>query len=615
VITVTGIRLRDIRAFEGEHFIPFDARLTVLMGRNNAGKSTVLRAPFLFLNGGAAEGPPAAEYFRHDATVCDVAVRFRLPLDELDAGISLPPQCLADITIQLEGVSRPLNNLPEFSSLQSAPEVEFGQRWTPIPSAEKGAGRTLRIVGGQGSYVDVTGGAAEVFLQSSQQRSNVNNDWFVTALTRSGAGNSALTAATFAHWEHAAATERGWIGRPNRRLMDTTEKTLQDTLIYLRMKHPAAFEHVRAALARAFPEFARLDFIDRTGKDAEYRPAFVLGKTKELARESIGSGAWTYLCILTAARTAKVTGARVLLLDEPHLYLHPGLERQLIDELLEDARWDGSPLQVVAATHSPTFVNAAVEHGTLNLLDWDDDRRTKVVVHTVRAGDGGGNVFDAIASPPSDLLYADRIVFVEGPSDVAALHLLARRRCDVGTRIRFVPLREADAIKSEVARYFSVIVQSHGTGFQARGLLILDADKKQGLVAAWDKLDSSRDPRKAAGLTVIWAGDPGNDIESIFCDEDFLVAYFAGHGVPDATSRPAIKIALAAIAPTATQKREKGCVAIATLHEQLVQGGGQTKADDLEALVRFYVGGIDEAFATTVRQRLEKIEDALRTMA
>ena len=44
-VLVTGIRLTNLRVFEGEHFFPVAEGLTVLMGRNNSGKSTVLRAP------------------------------------------------------------------------------------------------------------------------------------------------------------------------------------------------------------------------------------------------------------------------------------------------------------------------------------------------------------------------------------------------------------------------------------------------------------------------------------------------------------------------------------------------------------------------------------------
>jgi predicted ATP-dependent endonuclease of OLD family len=89
--------------------------------------------------------------------------------------------------------------------------------------------------------------------------------------------------------------------------------------------------------------------------------------------------------MLTAARAAKATGARTLILDEPHLYLHPGLERRLIRELTRPDYWHGAPLQLIVATHSPAFVDAAWADGQLYALDWTDRDHTAVSARDVTA--------------------------------------------------------------------------------------------------------------------------------------------------------------------------------------------------------------------------------------
>jgi hypothetical protein len=616
MVQLTGIRLTDVRTFEGEQFISIAPGLTVLVGRNNAGKSTVLRAPFLLPGPG-----PHASFCRSGAKYSEIALQMRIPAADLQRVAGFAPARLKDVQVAAASGHKvvPITNHSGFADWEARPLVEFGWHIAPPASAM----RTVRFV---------SNSDASESLQLFQKKSTpprlelaskwahvatAEVDWFGPALAAFSDPNGGLPPNFLAHWEHERV--RGvtdWIAQHTRRLVDTGESRLQETLTFLKMKHDGEFERISRALARALPEFERLDFIDVDGTGSIYRPAFVArGHASDvLARENIGSGAWTYLCILTAARAAKATGARVLFLDEPHLYLHPGLERLLIDELLDAQEWDDEPLQIVAATHSPTFVDAAVERGTLHILDWTDEKRTGVSVRTV-THDTAGAMFDSLTSRPSELLYADRLVFVEGPSDVVALRILARERCGARTPARYVPLKETDAIASEVARYFSVIIQGHGLGFRVRGLLVLDGDKQAALEAAWDKLDASLDPRKTTKLKIVWAtGRNGNDIESIFCDSDFLVAYFDSKGVAPTSSLPTITGALAKLAYPATKRGQKGCVAIRELHEALLGTAGATKADDLEVLMHFYTANADEPYAAAPRKHLAELEAALREL-
>ena len=71
---LTAIRLVDIRGFAGEHVVPIDAGLTVLMGPNNVGKTTLLRAPFLGVPPSRAMGGIAG-FARSAGGSCAVAVQ------------------------------------------------------------------------------------------------------------------------------------------------------------------------------------------------------------------------------------------------------------------------------------------------------------------------------------------------------------------------------------------------------------------------------------------------------------------------------------------------------------------------------------------------------------
>lgn len=623
MLELTAIRLANIRVFEGDHVLPVHPRLTVLMGRNNAGKSTVLRAPFLFLHNNAGRSP-WPDYHRDPATHADVALQFKVPADELERRVGFPvARVTNDVRIEGSGAPmQPLTSFTPFAQWAERPVVELG--WRVAPHPKRNIARTTRLVGSdRTSFLEITnqGPTVTVNIEGRTRTSSAVNDWFERSFaTLETAVEPSLTGLTFAHWEHhRVSAASGWMDQGSRRVLDyTDEKRLLEVLTFLRLKEPKEFERVATALHTAFPEFARLDFIDVNGSGFDYRPGFqVAGRRVPLSREQVGSGAWTYLCVIAAARAAKATNARILALDEPHIYLHPGLERRLIDDLVDEESWDGTPLQIIAATHSPTFVNAAVTAGVLNVLDWEDEPRSRARVASVSVGDNAHALLSSLGLEPGDLLYAERAIFVEGPSDIIALQLLLRMRCSPKHPVRFVPLGETDTIAANIARYFRILVQAHGAGLRTRALLLLDGDKRANLEKAWDKLDQAADPRKASGLDVVWSDARGNDLESVFCDLEFLTEYFVGRGVDAAAARGALEPALKSLAFPATRKAEKGCVAIRTVTAQLMgeNDSGLTKADDLECLMAYFVENADMSFASEVAKRIAPLERALRGLA
>ena len=618
MLQLIAIRLENVRVFRGEQFVRIGPGLTVLMGRNNAGKSTVLRAPFLRVEPSAG-GAPLHLFKRQDAPEGGVGLQFKLEASECKKTFDFEPRRLQDVQARLSEVASfvSLANLASFHEWELHPVVEIGVRWI---SGGRRSG-TLRITSESGTdWVEVGALGNRARIQGEVHLSNAEEKWFETAIRASLSDQqSGLPPAIFAFWEHQRDTS-GWIDQSKRRVIDTEEERLQETLVFLRMKHPAEFEAINRALQRALPEFTQLDFIDVESAGFGYRPGFVSRHASApLAREAIGAGAWSYLCILTAARAAKATGACVLLLDEPHLYMHPGLERLLLDELLDSQKWHGKPLQIVASTHSPAFVDAAAENGTLNILDWlEEDQRANVHVTAFAAGSNLG-AFEQLIARPSDLLYADRIVFVEGPSDAVAIRILARERCNVRRIVRYVPLRETDAVHSELARFFSVIVRGQGLGFRTSGLLVLDGDKRRACTSAWEKLNANEDPSKV--LIVVWAdGERDNDFESVFCDADFLVAYFAAapRNVKEETSRPVVAEQLSGVAyhQQNPSRVQKGCHAVRKLHAELLRENDSSgsKIDDLEGLMQFYVDHPTESFAAAPRTLLQKLEAELRNL-
>ena len=621
-VTLTGIRLANVRVFEGEHVIPIDPGLTVLMGRNNAGKSTVMRAPFL-LRPGHETPEYISHYKRMGSESFEVGLQFHICPRTFSETFVLSADRLVPASLRSTESAEPVRELRAFANWGENPSIEVGARATSASQATA----FVRAVGlERGTWIEATNGAPPmgVVAPESMPVSLVNGEWAQFALS---IAPKVVPDVVLASWEHhRAARVSNWVPQSSRRITDTDDVRVQEVLTFLRLKYPTEFERVNRAVKAALPEFGDIDFIEQANSGFDYRPGFIAsgGAERLLGRESIGSGVWSYLCILAAARAAKVTGARVLLLDEPQLYLHPGLESRLVDELLDPDLWDGAPLQIVAATHSPTFVNAAVSRGTLNILDWKDEARTSVEVTTF-THEKDGQFFDALTSPPSDLLYADKIVLVEGPSDVLPIRMLGRARCDLPNHVRFVPLLVADAVKSEIVRYFDIIVRAQGAGFRLGGLLILDGDKRA-VETVWDKLEGYVDPRRAPGLEVVFADFPlpgpgermsGNDLESLFCVPEFLVEYFVAKGLPRDSVITAVSDEVARIKYPSPSASGKGCAAIRKLHAALLgeEDNSGAKEDDLQQLTAFFIAHSEEAWSQLVKDRLRPIEDALKRLA
>ena len=370
---LAAIRLENVRVFQGENVIPVGPGLTVLMGRNNVGKSTILRAPFMFI--GTSSQRAMYGYFQRAG--CDtgsVGLQFSFTSQECSAMLGFAVARASDIQIMenRDAQSYPLSGIDSFRDWHLSPVVELGCSWRGNSSV-----RTLRLVSHkhpEQNWVEVNGRGdeARATIEGKPQLSNARHEWFTSALQHALLNaETGLTPDLVAHWEHERPEAISkWIEQSKRRVVDTEESRLQETLTFLKMKHSDEFDAISRSLKSALPEFARLDFIDTKGTGFDYRPGFVSAGAgpRALAREEIGTGAWSYLCIVTAARAAKATGARVLFLDEPQIHMHPGLERLLVQELLDESRWAGKPLQIVVSTHSPAFVNAAANGGVLNVI-------------------------------------------------------------------------------------------------------------------------------------------------------------------------------------------------------------------------------------------------------
>jgi len=604
------LRLRNIRCFRDTK-IPIHPKLTVIVGPNNAGKSTVLAALATFMG---QERVPNGTRELWQSSNCrhgtDFA-QFTVGLRGTASG-PLPEGIASSILAALPRPMRPVFE-PWSTSKEVLLEVVHGQY-----EDEDGHFRLLGTDPAEALGFRV---AAWSRLSNGEELSKANGGAKemlqpLRAFLREWRKTSAVT-----HWSHEEVLPEAVEKKYNRRqLHGDDEEGVKAALTFLKMRYDSEFRRLRKNFLATFPEFRSLEFQDQFARNKggpfEFRPALALAEDKEeseVTREQIGRGAWAYLSILTAARIAKCLRTRTLILDEPHLYLHPGIERALIAHLQDPEAWDHEPLQLIVSTHSPTLLDYAFRNGSVVILDWVDDTRTEVVAESLNSDQWPRDLI----SSPSDLFYGGQTIFVEGVSDRAAVSLLIRELGLRNDEFRIEPINLTDKLIDNL-ELIPLLGRSRKGGFTPKPILVLDADKKAVAERKWGKTAVGEDPKR--NFSVVFLGREDNDFESAFCEVEFLVAYFQSRQEPSPDCAPLtrekIKARLDAI-PARNEGRGlmrrqlKGCTAVSELHE--TAGLTESRKEGyLLHLVKFYLENRSKDYCQRVATNLEELTAALR---
>lgn len=190
-------------------------------------------------------------------------------------------------------------------------------------------------------------------------------------------------------------------------------QNLAQLLQTLQGKDRASFESIEKFVTTVFPEFRYIN------AESANNTVTITATLKDSARivklSNCGTGVEQILSLATFVITSPP--GTLILLDEPHSYLHPASERSLIDFLN-----DHKEHIYIIATHSPVIINS-VPPERINYLgvtkpeDVSDSRRARVPVP---------EILEYLGYKNSDLVFNDRLIFVEGESDQRILPILLR---------------------------------------------------------------------------------------------------------------------------------------------------------------------------------------------
>jgi ABC-type transport system involved in cytochrome c biogenesis ATPase subunit len=188
---------------------------------------------------------------------------------------------------------------------------------------------------------------------------------------------------------------------------------------------PETFGRIKKVIVDAFPEFRHLIVYKHEGN---VNLSFQLSTGERIPLVNCGTGVEQFLALATFVLTAK--SRSIILMDEPHAYLHPRAERNLIRFLESHPEH-----KYVVATHSTVMVNGVAPNRITFVRPpgspfKESDESLDVDMFLRMLGYRN-----------SDFFFYDKIVMVEGDADVLIISQLFKDKiAQMDEAINIVPL-------------------------------------------------------------------------------------------------------------------------------------------------------------------------------
>ena len=466
-----GIEFRNFACFERQ-FIPIRTGINLLVGRNNAGKTALLRGlsalealpvrnePRAFQTDLLGYLPARAQNFNFNV-ICQIENSdnlffYRIPQETWERVVA-------------EGVARWLFTVSASSRKISFARCEFV---TPDP----GSIQKEKV--------------APVIVQENLERvvaRRLNPDMGIVAsepitldMLASGLPIKLFNAGEFLgspleHFCNIKLISPHRVVVPRQSLQTVTDlpsnaQNLSQFLMTLHGRDREAFDAIEKFTIRVFPEFKHINLVPV--ENNQLLIDLTEARTnRRIALENCGTGVEQILTLATFILTTPKPG--LVLLDEPHSYLHPTAERALVQFLTEH-----SDHSYIISTHSAVLMNSV-----------EPDRVTHIsppgrgYARTSEPAETSRILFD-LGYRNSDAMFNDQLIFVEGRSDAKIVPILLSKDGEVDQaqldRTGFPVLegvgKGSTALQTSILRY-EKLLGAVGRADQSR-MYIFDGDRK-----------------------------------------------------------------------------------------------------------------------------------------
>lgn len=197
----------------------------------------------------------------------------------------------------------------------------------------------------------------------------------------------------------------------------TDGRTLATFLQTLQGDRDDLYEAIEEKFCTCFPEFTKVNVKFQGESQGISQNVLVTLREKGGRRVDLqNSGAGVEQALIMLACIFGTDEESLFLVDEPHNFLHPSLERIFIDLLLE------SKHSFLLATHSAQMINRVPPEQIVVIAKPGTPKSS-----TRETPQGRGELLAQLGYRNSDLLFHDALIFVEGPSDPAILAALFAR--------------------------------------------------------------------------------------------------------------------------------------------------------------------------------------------
>lgn len=264
---------------------------------------------------------------------------------------------------------------------------------------------------------------------------------------------------------HRVSNTEEWVDVVESSKINSDFSNYKETLFTIKLNEPAKFHKIEEELRSIFPEISNINI---KIKDKQIN-VFLYNKKNDcdVSINNMGTGVEQLLGLITAI--VSVETKSIFLIDEPHVFLHPYAERGFMNLLSKYPQH-----QYILATHSSIMINS-VSNDAICLLEKDSDD------HLHYKGNELKDVIKALELKPGDLWLSNAIIWVDGETEEAVLPMLLETICPEihSSYIIKKVFATSDFNKGDAKKTFNLYkhTQALFTEFDIKYLFIFDSDE------------------------------------------------------------------------------------------------------------------------------------------